>query len=335
MMKIEKTPNRRQCLSTWGAGLLGLTVATPSLASVLEDAHYPQRPITLIVPWPAGGSTDMSMRILADEAGKHLRQPLVIENRPGAGGSMAMPLLQNARPDGYTLAQLPQPVFRIALTQKVLWDPVRDTTPVLQISGTTFGIVVPTASTFRSVADILQWARANPGQLTVGSNGIGTTPHTAMEELLARQGITYVHVPYKGTVEQMLAVASGQLMVGVNSTGFAPYVESGKLRLLATFGERRSQRWPDVPTMKELGLGIVAMSPYGIVGPRGLAAPVVAILHEAFKAAMNAPSHRQEIAKYDQELSYLGPEAYGQSMREASAAERRAVERLSLARGVD
>jgi len=333
-MKTGNTPNRRQCLGTL-AGLLGWGLASSALSSVLEDPHYPQRPITLLVPWPAGGSTDMSMRVLADEASKYLRQPLVIENRPGAGGTMAMSILLTAKPDGYTLAQLPQPVFRIVHTQKVLWDPIRDTTPVLQISGYTFGIVVPTASPFRSVADILQWARANPGQLTVGSNGVGTTPHTAMEELLTRQGITYVHVPYKGTVEQMLAVASNQLMVGVNSTGFAPYVESGKLRLLATFGERRSQRWPEVSTMKELGLGVVAMSPYGIVGPRGLPASVVAILHEAFKAAMHAPSHRKEIAKYDQELEYLGPEAYGQFMRDTYAAEKRAVDRLGQGRVAD
>ena len=202
--------------------LLGLT---PGIGALASEPPYPQRPITLLVPWPAGGSTDISMRVLAEQAGKRLNQPVVVANRPGAGGTLAMPLLQMARPDGYTLAQLPQPVFRIAHTQKVLWDPIRDTTPILQVSGYTFGIVVPAASPFRSVADVLRWARAHPGELTVGSNGVGTTPHTAMEELMERQGLRYLHVPYKGTAEQMLAVASEQLMVGVNSTGFAPYVE--------------------------------------------------------------------------------------------------------------
>lgn len=327
-MAVERLATRRQ----WLATLLGIAGLGPMTSAYAQDAQYPQRPITLLVPWPAGGATDMSMRVLAEEAGKHLRQPVVIENRSGAGGSMAMPILQNAKPDGYTIAQLPQPVFRIALTQKVLWDPIRDTTPILQISGYTFGIVVPTNSPFHSVADLLQWARAHPGELTVGSNGIGTTPHTAMEELMERQGITYIHVPYKGTVEQMVAVSSGQPMVGVNSTAFAPYVESGRLRLLATFGEARSKRWPDVPTMKELGLGVVAMSPYGIVGPRGLPASVVRTLHEAFKLAMHEAAHRKEIAKYDQELNYLGPEDYAQFMRSTSAAEKRAVERLASVR---
>jgi tripartite-type tricarboxylate transporter receptor subunit TctC len=323
-----KPHNRRQCLVTL-AGMLGMGASSASSVTKTEEPAYPQRPITLIVPWPAGGSTDISMRILAEQASKRLKQPLVVENRPGAGGTMAMPLLQMAKPDGYTIAQLPQPVFHIAHTQKVLWDPIRDTTPILQISGYTFGIIVPTASPFRSVADILRWARAHPGELTVGSNGMGTTPHTAMAELMDQQGITYVHVPYKGTVEQVFAVASGQLMVGVNSTGFAPYVASGKLRLLATFGESRSKRWPDVPTMKELGLGVVALSPYGIVGPRGLPSAVVQTLHDAFKAAMQDPSHRDEIAKYDQELLYLGPQEYGRFMRDTFASEKRSVDRLA------
>lgn len=330
-MEIGMKTTRRKHMAML-VSMFGIAPTVAATDANAEETAFPQRPITLLVPWPAGGSTDISMRILAEEAGKYLRQSVIIENRPGAGGSMAMPALLTAKPDGYTLAQLPQPVFRIVHTQKVLWDPIRDTTPILQISGYTFGIVVPVDSPFRTVAHILDWARAHPGELTVGSNGIGTTPHTAMEEVMDRQGIAYIHVPYKGTVEQMVAVASGQLMVGVNSTGFAPYVESGRLRLLATFGEGRSKRWPDVPTMKELGLGVVAMSPYGIVGPRGVPAPVVRTLHNAFKAAMYEPIHRREIAKYDQELNYLGPEEYGRAMREAYAAEKHAVDRASLSR---
>ena len=330
-MEMNTKTTRRQCLATL-SGLFCLTNANSALSNASDDSRFPQRPITLMVPWPAGGSTDISMRILAQEAARHLHATMVIENRPGAGGTMAMPPLQMARPDGYTLAQLPQPVFHIAHTQKVLWDPIRDTTPIIQISGYTFGIVVPAGSHFKSVADVLNWARAHPGELTVGSNGVGTTPHTAMEELMDRQGLTYIHVPYKGTAEQMMAVASSQLMVGVNSTGFAPFVESGRLRLLATFGEQRSKRWPYAPTMKELGLGIVAMSPYGIVGPRGMPAPIVRLLHDAFKAAMNESSHLNELAKYDLELNYLGPEDYGRTMRETFAAERRHAERLGQAK---
>ena len=294
------------------------------------SAAFPSRPITLWVPWPAGGATDLTLRTLADLAGRQLGQKVLIENRGGAGGTLAMPVLQQAAPDGYTIAQMPQPVFRAPWTQKVAWDPIRDTTPIIQISGVTFGIVVPATSALRSLDDIFTWARAHPGELTVATNGVGTTPHVVMDELFARRGLAYVHVPYKGTAEQMVAVSAGQVMVGVNSNGFAPFVDGGRLRLLATFGEHRTQRWPQAPTLKELGHGIVATSPYGLAGPRGLLASVVQVLHDAFKAAMFDPVHVQELARFDQELNYLGPEDYGRAMREAFAAEKRTVERLGL-----
>jgi tripartite-type tricarboxylate transporter receptor subunit TctC len=123
------------------------------------------------------------------------------------------------------------------------------------------------------------------------------------------------------------------VMAGVNSTGFAPFVDSGRLRLLVTFGEHRTKRWPQVPTLTELGHGIVASSPYGLGGPRGLASGIVQMLHDAFKAAMVEPAHVAELAKYDQEVNYLGPADYARSLREAYAAEKRNVERLGLLRG--
>jgi tripartite-type tricarboxylate transporter receptor subunit TctC len=294
------------------------------------QGNFPIKPISLIVPWPAGGATDISLRLLAELAGKSLGQRVVVENRSGAGGTLAMPLLQQASPDGYTLAQLPYPVLRAPYLQKVSWDPVRDTTPIIQISGVTFGVVVPTASPFKTFDDLLQFAANKPGELTISTNGQGTTPHVVLDEIFGRRKLSYIHVPYKGTAEQLLAVSAGHLMAGVNSNGFAPFVDSGKLRLLVTFGEQRSQRWPQVPTLKELGHGIVAMSPYGLVGPRGMEAQTVRILHDAFKAALFDSQHIAELAKYEQEPNYLNSSDYAAALREAYAAERRNVERLGL-----
>jgi tripartite-type tricarboxylate transporter receptor subunit TctC len=319
---------RRQVLALAAAGVAGVG----PLAA--QPDRYPTRAIALWVPWAAGGATDITLRLLAELAGKHLNQKIYTENRAGAGGTLAMPVLQQAAPDGHTIAQLPQTVFRAPWIQKLGWDPIRDTTPIIQISGVTFGIVVPEASAFRSLDDVVAWARAHPGQLTVATNGVGTTPHVVMDQLLSDRGLRYVHVPYKGTSEQMLAVSNGQVMVGVNSNGFAPFVDGGQLRLLVTFGERRTRRWPQVPTLKELGHSIVAMSPYGLAGPAGLPAEVVRTLHDAFKLAMHETAHVAELAKYDQELAYLGPEDYGRAMRAAFEAERRTVERLGLARRV-
>ena len=325
---------RRRLLGLLPAALASsLTAAlAPGLARAQPDA-FPQRPVTLWLPWPAGGGTDITMRLLAELAGRHLGQKILIDNRAGAGGTLVMPVLQQAAPDGYTIGQMPQPVFRAPHTQKVLWDPIRDTTPILQLSGVTFGIVVPAASGLRSLDDLFAFAERHPDRLSISTNGAGTTPHVVLDELFGRRNLRYIHVPYKGTPEQMLAVASGHVMAGVNSTGFAPFVDSGTLRLLVTFGEHRTKRWPQVPTLKELGHGIVATSPYGLAGPRGMPGGVVRRLHDAFRLALFDPLHIAELAKYDQEPAYLGTEDYARSMRETYVAERRTVERLGLARG--
>jgi tripartite-type tricarboxylate transporter receptor subunit TctC len=314
-------------------GLLGALALGPAWGAALAQApqRYPLKPITLWLPWPAGGATDLTFRVLAEGAARRLGQKVLVENRSGAGGTMAMPVLQQAAPDGYTLAQLPQTVLRAPWTRKVLWDPIRDTTPILQLSGVTFGIVVPAASPFKTLDDLFAHAKAHPGMLSVATNGTGTTPHVVMDDLFGKRNLSYIHVPYKGTSEQMLAVAAGQVMVGVNSNGFAPFVDSGQLRLLVTFGEQRTRRWPTVPTLKELGHNIVATSPYGLAGPAGLQPEVVQVLHQAFKAAMNDPAFVAELARYDQEPAYLPPEEYARSLRAAYEHERVVVERLGLA----
>jgi tripartite-type tricarboxylate transporter receptor subunit TctC len=312
---------------------LGAAAACALGAAGVRASTFPSRPITLWVPWAAGGATDLTLRLLAEIAGRHLGQTVQVENRGGAGGTLAMPILQQAEPDGYTIAQIPQPVLRVPYTQKVLWDPVRDVTPIIQISGVTFGVLVAAASRFRSLDDLFAFARERPGELSIATNGVGTTPHIVLEELFSARGLKYIHVPYKGTSESTLAVDTGQVMVGVNSTGFAPFVDSGRLRLLVTFAAKRSPRWPQVPTLKELGFPIVAMSPYGLGGPRGLPPAIVTALHDAFRKAMFDPAFVAEIAKYDQELDYLGPAEYGQWLREQYARERLVVEKMGLSRG--
>jgi len=321
-------PARRRCL-----GLLGALALGPAWGAALAQApaRFPTRPINLWLPWPAGGATDLTFRVLAEATARVLGQKILVQNRGGAGGTLAMPILQQAAPDGYTLAQLPQTALRAPWTRKVLWDPIRDTTPIIQISGVTFGIVVPASSPLRSLDDLFAYAKAHPNALSIATNGAGTTPHVVMDDLFGKRGLTYIHVPYKGTAEQMIAVTSGQVMVGVNSNGFAPFVDSGKLRLLVTFGEHRTKRWPTVPTLKELGHGIVANSPYGIVGPAGIPPAIVQVLHDAFRTAMNDPEHLAELAVFDQEIAYLGPEDYGRALRASYDNERRIVERLGLA----
>ena len=323
------TQTRRDWLA--GAGLLALGAG--GLGAAQASVPYPSRPITMWVPWPAGGATDISLRLLAELASHVLGRTIVTDNRAGAGGTLAMPILQQAEPDGYTIAQMPQPVFRAPYVQKVLWDPIRDVTPIIQVSGVTFGVLVPAGSAFHTLDDLFAYAHAHPGELSIATNGVGTTPHLVLEDLFSARGLRYIHVPYKGTAEQINAIVSGQVMAGVNSTGFGPAVDGGRLRLLVTFAAQRSKRWPKVPTLRELGFDIVAMSPYGLAGPRGLPEGIVATLHDAFKRAMFDPRFIQELTKYDQEIDYLGPEDYARSYREIYARERINVDRLTPPRG--
>jgi tripartite-type tricarboxylate transporter receptor subunit TctC len=332
MTSFRKNPDTpmQQALSrrAWLLRVGALSAPTWSLA---QAAQWPQKAIQLIVPWPAGGGTDLSIRILAEEAGNRLGQPVVVINRPGAAGTMVAPLLKAAAPDGYTIGQLPLPVLRHALMNKVPWDPLTDLSPILQVSSTTFGLLVPTNSPWQKVQDMLDWAKQNPSALMLGSTGMGSTPHLAMEELLGAQQISYTHIPFKGTTDQMLALASGTIMAGMNSTGFAPWVEQGKLRLLAVFSEQRSARWPQVPTMKELGYPqAVYHSPWGLVAPTGTPAPVVTALHDAFRAAMFTPRHLAELQRYDQDAAYLDGSAYRQMLAQSSQRERKLLQRMKL-----
>jgi len=318
----RRGPNRRRWL-----GAVAALACQAALPRTFAQGEFPSKPITLWVPWAAGGATDISLRLLADLAAHHLGQRVIVENRGGAGGTLVMPVLQQAEPDGYTIAQLPQPIFRAYFTQSVHWHPLNDVTPIIQISGVTFGLLVNADSPFNTLEELLAFARAKPGVLSVATNGVGTSPHLVLEDLLTARGLRYIHVPYKGVSEQINAIAAGQVMAGVSSTGFGPSVDSGRLRLLVSLAAQRSKRWPQVPTLRDLGYDIVAQSPYGLGGPRGLSAKVVAVLHDAFRKAMFDPQFVEEIAKYDQELEYLGPQAYALACREMFAKERAAVER--------
>jgi tripartite-type tricarboxylate transporter receptor subunit TctC len=273
----------------------------------------------------------MTMRVLAEEASVRLGQPVIILNRPGAAGTLVAPLLKAATPDGYTIGQLPITVLRFSLMNRVTWDPLADLAPILQVSNTTFGLLVRADSPWKTVHDLLDWARAHPNQLMLGSTGVGSTPHLAMAELLQRLGIAYTHIPYKGTADQMLALASGAIMAGMNSTGFAPWVDQGKLRLLAFFSAARSPRWPQVPTMTELGFAdTVYSSAWGLVAPAGTPHPRLNVLHQAFKAAMHTQRHLEELARYDQHADYLGPEAYRAALAQTLARERAMLVRMKM-----
>jgi tripartite-type tricarboxylate transporter receptor subunit TctC len=292
---------------------------------------YPSRPITLYVPWPAGGSTDQSMRAFAEAASRQLKTPIVIENRSGAGGTLGpIHLAQTGKPDGYVLSQMPMGMFRIPHMQKMQVDSLRDFTYIINLTGYTFGVVVRADSPAQTFRDFIEAARKNPGKVNYGSTGTGTSPHLLMEIVAQKEGVEFLHVPYKGNADLTAALLGGHIMAQSDATGWAAQVDSGKARLLVTFGAKRTKRWPTVPTAQELGLGIVSNSPYGIVAPKGLDARITAILHDAFKRALEDPDHLRVLEKYDQEVFYMNPVDYEKWARETFNAERALIEKLGL-----
>lgn len=309
-----------------GAGALAAAATLPARAQA-----FPSRPVTLYCAFTAGGPTDQVFRAVAEAASKHLGQPVVVENKPGAGGTLAALAMRNARPDGHVLAQMPMGMFRIPHMQtKPTFDPIADFTYVINLTGYTFGFVVPADSPIKSIKDLIAYAKANPGKFTYGSTGVGTSPHLAVEEFAQRAGIQLNHIPFKGNAELMPAILGGHVMGGSDSTGWAPFVESGKVRLLATYGSKRTKRWPNVPTLTELGYDTVSDSPFGLAGPKGMDPAVVKVLHDAFRKAIDDPKVQQTFDRYDQPTTYMSAEQYTAWAKKTLEAERSTIERLGL-----
>ena len=318
---------QRRHIIQWGAAAL-----TAVSLGAANAQTFPAKPVKLVIAFPAGGPTDISMRVLADNASKILGQPVIVENKPGAGGTLPAQALQTAQPDGYTLAQIPLGVFRLPYTTKINWDPVKDISYVLNVTGYAFGIVVPADSPLKTWTHFVAWAKANPGKLSYGSTGTMTSPHLTTELVAQKLGIELLHVPYKGSADLMQATLGGQLMAAADSTGFAQQVAAGKLRVLNTWGDKRLEKFPDAPTLKELGYDIVQNSPFGIGAPKGTPPEVVKKIHDAFKKAMEEPSYVAALGRYDMAPNYMGSADYTKFAQDTFVREKALIEKLGLAK---
>lgn len=324
---MKKPVSRRLVLGAASAAVIAPWVTAPAWAQ-----NFPSRPITLIVPWPADGSTDRHLRTLAEIASTHLGQPIVVDNRPGAGGTLGPGTMAlQARPDGYTIAQFPLGMLRMPHMQRTNWHPINDFSFILGVSGYTFGFVVRADSPYKTFQDYVEAARKEPGKIDYGSTGTGTSPHLLMEEVAAAVGIKLNHVPFRGNADLMQAVLGGHVSAGSDATGWDRFVDAGQMRLLLTFGEQRTKRWPDVPTARDLGYNVVSQSPYGLVGPKGMDPAVVRTLHDAFKKAMEDPRHLEVLAQLNQDMWYRNSEDYRAWAVTTFEKDRQLIERLGLA----
>jgi tripartite-type tricarboxylate transporter receptor subunit TctC len=236
-----------------------------------------------------------------------------------------------AKPDGYTIAQFPMGMLRIPHMQKQQWHPINDFSFILGVSGYTFGFVVKADAPFKTFNEYVEAARKAPGGVNYGSTGNGTSPHLLMEEVAAAAKVQLTHVPYKGNADLMQSLIGGHVMAASDATGWDKFVDGGQMRLLVTFGENRTKRWPNVPTAKELGYGVVSSSPYGLVGPKGMDPAVVKALHDAFKKAMEDPKHLELLDQLNQDPWYRSGDDYAKWAAETFVKDKTLIERLGLA----
>jgi tripartite-type tricarboxylate transporter receptor subunit TctC len=313
---------------------LGAALAAPLARPAVSQERFPNRPITIQIAFPAGGATDVQMRSFAEAATRHLGQTVLIENRPGAGGTLPAANMARARPDGYTVGQMTLPALRLPHMQRMPYDVTKDFTPIIHLTGYLFAVVVRAESPYRSWADVVADARARPGALRTGNTGANGTPHLTMVELAERERVELLHVPFRGEGDLVPALLGGHIDVGAAGSGAGQLVDEGKARFLNVWSRERSPRWPDVPTLLELGYqGMVVTSPYGLVGPAGLPPDILRTLHDGFRAALNDPAHVATLRRLDMPLEYLDSAAYARNLVEVYEQERQRVEKLGLRTG--
>jgi len=280
---------------------------------------YPARPIRLIIPFPPGGSTDIYARILAPELAKALGQQVVIDNRPGAGGSLGAELASKAPPDGYTIwiGQANNLAIGPAMRAKNAYDPVRDFTPIALIMKSPQVMVVNAGSPISSIKDLIAAAKSNPGKLTYGTAGIGSTGHLNGELFNQAAGVNIVHIPYKGASPAMLDLLGGRISYMATSTASATqFLKEGKIKAIATSGLRRTPTLPNVPTVAESGLpGYEVASFHGFLGPAKLPREIVSRLNREIVAILRVPEIQKPMLAEGGELAPSTPEEFAAFLR--------------------
>ncbi len=313
------------------AGAQPATTGSGQAASTSSAPAYPTKPITLLHAYSAGGSSSVLLRALAEIGGKALGQRIVVEDRPGAGGALAPThMLKSGKPDGYVLAQLAQPLLRIPHIQKIEFDVLNDFTWIIRLVDYTYAMVVKPGAPWKNVADLVNYAKANPGKLTYATSGVGVTMHMAMENLATLTGIQWVHAPHRQTTDMMNAVIGGQVDIMASAISYAPLVEAGKIRVLAILSANRVKRWPQIPTVREQGFDVNASSSYGIGGPKGMDPKIVKVLHDTFRKGLDDAEFLKLLDRYDTVRSYMNTEDYTRWAHEQYAVEKTVVEKFGL-----
>jgi tripartite-type tricarboxylate transporter receptor subunit TctC len=281
-------------------------------------SEYPERAITIIVGFDPGGTIDLLTRAIAIGVSSYLKQPVVVENKAGGGGTVALGVVATAKPDGYTLCTIQNAsIVDTSLMQKVPFKPLKSFTPITVFACSEHsGLLVNNDAPWRTFKEFIDYAKQNPGKIKYATSGVGTGMHVAMEVVARQEGIKWVHVPYKTSVTARTAVMGKHLDAVSSGTDWPPFVQSGHLRVLATHGGTRSPHFPDIPTFKELGYNFVSDTLHCVVGPAGLPPEVGEKLETAFRKGMETPEFKATMEKIYMSPAYLNSKEYGRSLQE-------------------
>lgn len=311
------------------SSLLALACAA---AGAAHADDYPSRAIKVLVGFPPGGSTDAAMRIMADRATQLLGQPVIVENRPGAGGVISVMAAKHAAADGYTLLLVTNAQFKNALVQKTEYDNFKDFTYIVSLSELVFGVVSRTDAPWKDWKGLIDYARKNPGKVSYGvPAGLLAAAHIVMAEVGAHEKLDWQPVPYKGSRDALQGLLAGDIAVMSDaSISFGPQVDAGKIKLFAMATEKRFPLYPDTPTLRELGYDFHLESPWGLAGQAKIPEVAVRKIHEAFKASLADPAVLKFLTQVGQVPKYEGPAEYTASSKALFERERVRLQRLGL-----
>jgi tripartite-type tricarboxylate transporter receptor subunit TctC len=289
------------------------------LWSVLVHAQtYPNKPIRIVVPFPPGNTTDIMSRLIAPKMSERLGQQVIVENRPGASGMLGLDYVAKSAPDGYTLGcvQGGNMVVLPHTSKNVPYDPLRDFVPVAVSTTNYLGIVANVDAPFKTLGEMVAYAKANPGRLTVATNGEGGFPHLAFEHLRTLAPFEYTHVPYKGSAAIATDIIGGQVMAGIDGiTPLTPHVKSGRLRLLAVTSKARAALWPDTPAAAEDVPGYESGGWFGYAVPAGTPRDIVLKLNAEINRAMKAPDVSEKLMNAGLNIVAESPEYFTEILK--------------------
>ena len=294
--------------------LTAITLLTAALTPLSALAQtYPNKPIRLIVPFPAGGATDILARALSQKLGEKIGQPVVVENRPGAGGTIGADAASKSAADGYTLLLATSSTHSIgpAINPKIPYNAETDFTPIAYVASSPNIVVVPNTLPVKTMREFIDYARKNPGKLNYASSGNGTIVHLTTEYFKAQSDTFILHIPYRGTALAIPDLVSGKVDVLFDSfvTGM-PHVKDGKLRALAVTSAKRSALAPDMPTVAEVLPGFESVTWFGLYGPKAMSADVTAKVNQAVNAALADADVKERFARLGAEPAGGTPQAF-------------------------